>query len=264
MPSCSQIHSMRFTSSAKSTERKLNCWQREAMVVGILCDFGGAQDEHDPLGRLLQRLQQRVEGFAGDLVRFVDDEDLVAVARRPVADVLAQLAHFVDAAIGGRVDLDHVHASCRRRFRGNWRTRRRASRVGPLIAVQAARQNARDGGFAGAALARKNVAVRDALLRDGVFERGLDVFLADQLRKRLRPVFPGDDLIHGRIERRYARPRVIRGTRVKPLPLLPSGPGGVCSRPLHEARSLTTSNASMRGREAAQKGLYSKQGEGLC
>src|SRR5882757_8485603 len=42
----------------------------------------------------------------------------------------------------------------------------------------------------------------------------------------------------------YARPRVIRGTRVKPLPLLPSGPGGVCSRPLHEARSLTTSYAT--------------------
>src|SRR5580693_1809913 len=47
----------------------------------------------------------------------------------------------------------------------------------------------------------------------------------------------------------YARPRVIRGTRIKPLPLLPSGPGGVHSHPLHEARSLTTSHASMRGRE---------------
>ena len=43
-----------------------------------------------------------------------------------------------------------------------------------------------------------------------------------------------------------ARPRVIRGTRAKPLPLLPSGPGGVYGRPLHEARSLTTSNANMR------------------
>src|SRR5215470_1278601 len=42
----------------------------------------------------------------------------------------------------------------------------------------------------------------------------------------------------------YARPRVIRGTRVKPLPLLPSGPGGVHSRPLHEARSLTNIHAS--------------------
>ena len=55
--------------------------------------------------------------------------------------------------------------------------------VGPLIAIQAARQNARDGGFAGAALAGKDVAVGDAVLRDGVFERGLDVFLVDQSAK---------------------------------------------------------------------------------
>src|SRR5262245_65645661 len=39
--------------------------------------------------------------------------------------------------------------------------------------------------------------------------------------------------------RATARPRVIRGTRTAPLPLLPSGPGGVCGRPLHGARDLT-------------------------
>ena len=44
----------------------------------------------------------------------------------------------------------------------------------------------------------------------------------------------------------HARPRVIRGTRAKPLPLLPSGPGGVYDRPLHEARSLTTSNGNIQ------------------
>ena len=42
----------------------------------------------------------------------------------------------------------------------------------------------------------------------------------------------------------YARPRVIRGTRAKPLPLLPSGSGGVHSRSLHEARGLTTTHAT--------------------
>src|SRR5579872_5800225 len=93
--------------------------------------------------------------------------------------------------------------------------------------------------------------MRDTPLRDGIFESGLDVFLADQLVKCLRPVLASDDLIHvGRCGASlralsgYARPRVIRGTRAKPLPLLPSGPGGVCSRPLHEARSLTTSYAT--------------------
>src|ERR1035438_10045304 len=45
----------------------------------------------------------------------------------------------------------------------------------------------------------------------------------------------------------YARPRVIRGTRTAPLPLLPSGPGGVCSRPLHGARDLTSIYRSMGG-----------------
>src|SRR5580693_4384436 len=50
------------------------------------------------------------------------------------------------------------------------------------------------------------------------------------------------------MEGNYARPRVIRGTRVKPLPLLPSGPGGVRGRPLHEARGLTTFHASRLGR----------------
>jgi len=46
----------------------------------------------------------------------------------------------------------------------------------------------------------------------------------------------------------YARPRVIRGTRVKPLPLLPSRPGGVCSRPLHGARDLTNLRLARDGK----------------
>ena len=69
-------------------------------------------------------------------------------------------------------------------------------RGGPLDAVQAAGQNARDGGFAGAALAGEDIAVRDPLLRDRVLEGGPDVLLADQLREGLRPVLSGDDLVH--------------------------------------------------------------------
>src|SRR3954471_19116604 len=46
---------------------------------------------------------------------------------------------------------------------------------------------------------------------------------------------------------RNARPRVIRGTRTAPLPLLPSGPGGVCGRPLHGARDLTRIHRNMEG-----------------
>ncbi len=67
----------------------------------------------------------------------------------------------------------------------------------PVDAIQATGENARDSGFAGAALARENVAVRDAVARNGVGESLLDVFLADQFIKTLRTVLPGDDLVHG-------------------------------------------------------------------
>ncbi len=119
-----------------------------------LVRFGGAQEEHHPLGRLLQRLEQGVEGFAGDLMGFVDDENFVAVARRAEADALAQLAHFVDAAVGRRVDLDHVHRGAAGDLQATGALAAGRGRRS-LLAIQAARENARDGGLAGAALARK-------------------------------------------------------------------------------------------------------------
>src|ERR1019366_4039798 len=61
----------------------------------------------------------------------------------------------------------------------------------------AAREDAGDGGLAGAALARKNVPVGDAILRNSAFERGLDVFLVDHVVERLGPVFTRDYLVHG-------------------------------------------------------------------
>ena len=69
----------------------------------------GAEDKNHPFRRLLQGLEQGVEGFVGDLVRFVDDEYFVAAAGRAIADILAQFAHFIDTAVGRGVDLDHVH-----------------------------------------------------------------------------------------------------------------------------------------------------------
>ncbi len=66
------------------------------------------EHENDMVRRLFQRLQQGVESGVGNLVRFVENINLEAVARGTVARSLAQFADFVDAAIGGGVDLDHV------------------------------------------------------------------------------------------------------------------------------------------------------------
>src|SRR5581483_82452 len=158
--------------------------------------LGGAKDEDRPWRRLLDRLEERIEGFVGDLVRFVDDEDLVAVAGGLVANVFAQLAHLVDAAVGGGVDLDDVGgvAAGDLAAAGAFAARRRSRAVD---AVQAAGEDAGDGRFAGAALAGEDVPMRDAVLRDGVLERGLDVLLVDHVAKRLGPIFAGDYLVHG-------------------------------------------------------------------
>ena len=58
--------------------------------------------------RLLQRLQQGVEGGDGEHVDFVDDVDLVAPLAGGEVDLLAQQANVVDAGVAGGVDLDQV------------------------------------------------------------------------------------------------------------------------------------------------------------
>ena len=162
--------------------------------------LGGRHHEDDVRRRLFQRLQQRVEGRLGNLVRFVEDVDLVAVARRSVARRIAQLANLVDAAIGGRVDLDHVDgvalANLDAGVADAARLRRRALRRANLgAAVQRHGQDARDGGFADAAMPGKDVAVRNAVLAERIHQRARHVVLAGHVGKALRTVFSGQNLI---------------------------------------------------------------------
>src|SRR5205085_1572395 len=98
------------------------------------------------------------------------------------ADVLAQLAHFVDAAIRCSVDLDHVHA---RSLYGLETTCAHATWLcrGSIDAVQTTGNDARDGGLARTTLSGEDVAMSNAPLLDGILERGADVLLADQLRE---------------------------------------------------------------------------------
>ena len=166
---------------------------------GDLVRFGGAQDENHPLGRLLQSFEKSVERFAGDLVGFIHDEDFIPVASGTKADTLAQFAHFIDAAIRSGVDFDDID----RRSRGNFSAARAYTARGrrwALDTVQTAGENSGDGGFSGTALSRKDVSVGDPPLGNGVFERGFDVFLADQLAKYLGAILAGNDLIHWEVD----------------------------------------------------------------
>ena len=157
--------------------------------------LGGAQHKNHPFGRFFQGLQKGVKRLASDLMRFVNDEYFIAVAGGPVTNVIAQFAHFIDTAIGGGIDFNNIGRAPERCLNATGAAPTRIGR-GPIHAIEAAGQNTRYGRLAGTTLPSEDITMRDPLLRDSVFERGANVLLPDQLRKRLRAVFPRDNLVH--------------------------------------------------------------------
>ena len=157
--------------------------------LGNILRLGGRHHENDVRRRLFQRLEQRVEGGVGDLVGFVENVDLVAVARRTIPRRLAQLADLINAAVSGSVNLDHIHRAALADFHA--RIAFSAGGGSGLIgraAIQCHGQNARHRGFADAAVPAEDVAMRDPLLRDGVFQCAGDMLLPDDFIKTLGPV----------------------------------------------------------------------------
>ena len=156
--------------------------------------FRRAKDEDSPLGRLFKGLQKGVEGFGRNLVRFVNDENLVSVAGGAKADVLTQFAHLIDASIGSGVNFDDVNRVSLQCFEAG---RAFAAGVGgrPIDAIETARHNACDSRLARATLPGKDITMCDATLCDRIVERGFDMFLTDQFVEIAGPIFAGDDLI---------------------------------------------------------------------
>ena len=115
----------------RGDERGRDAAQVEALAAGQdggqhLLRLGRREDEFHVLGRLLQRLEQRVERRGREHVHLVDDVDLVLPVRRGVADVVAQFAHLLDAVVAGAVDFQHVQAAALGDLAAGDRTRRTA------------------------------------------------------------------------------------------------------------------------------------------
>ena len=146
--------------------------------------LGRGEHEDDEVGRLLERLQERVPGVLGDLVRLVEDVDLAPELAGRVRQALAQVADVVDAAVARGVDLDEVE----RRPLAD-RDARRAGVAGVAVlqvrAVDGLGEDPRERGLAGAARPDEQDGVADPVRPDGVAERLDDGFLADDLAERL-------------------------------------------------------------------------------
>ena len=200
MPSCLAMFAQLLDDLVKAHGVKAEVLAARANRLRNILRLRRRHHENHVPGRLFQRLQQRVEGSVSNLVRFVEDPNLVAIASRTVTRGVAQLANLVDAAIGGSVDLDHIHRVPRADFAaGVAHPARLWHRMVLRLAIQRHGQNARDGGFADAAVSAEDVAVRDTLLLDGVLQGAGDVVLPDDFGELLWPVFAGKNLVaHGR------------------------------------------------------------------
>jgi len=157
-------------------------------------DLGGGEDEDEMGRRLLDDLEQRVEGLAGQSVHLVEDDDLVTVPGGAVAEALGELADLLDLGVGRRVDLEDVHVRA-----GGDLTTGVAFVAGigrrPAFAVQRLGEDPGGAGLADAADAREEVGLGDPILRQGVAQRGGDRFLSHQTREVLGAGLAGQGLV---------------------------------------------------------------------
>ena len=171
--------------------------------LGNILWLRGGHHEDDMRRGLFQGFEQRVEGCIGDLMSFIENIDFVSIPAGRVTGGVPQFANLVDAAIGGGVDFDHVDGVSLTDLDAG--VADAAGFGGGALgaayfsaAVERHGHNARNGGFADAAVPRENVAVGDAVLRERVQKGASDVVLPGYVGKTLRAVFAGQNLItHG-------------------------------------------------------------------
>ena len=182
-PACGDVDAFTFGDHLKAPDHGVqrDAAEVEALAAGEdggrkLVRLGGGEHEDDVGGRLLQRLQQRVERRFGEHMRFVDEVELVARPAGRDAGALTQRPHIVDAAVRGGVELDQVQ-----RLAAQERDARLALVVGLAFegrsAVHSPGEDAGGAGLAGAARAGEEVGVRRRAGGDGVAQRGRDRLL---------------------------------------------------------------------------------------
>ena len=210
-----------------------------------LADLGGGEHELGVLRRLLQRLQEGVEGRRRQHVDFVDDVDLVARARRRIAHAVIDLADIVDAGVGRSVHLQHVHVPAfHDRLAVHAEVRhvdgRPLHRAVGLLVVQGAGEDAGGGGLADPADAGEDPGLRNSpgleRVRDGA-DHGL---LADQVLEAGGAVFAGENAVG--LVGRLRQPAEIETALVRTV----GRSGGVASAVHASIRNLGVSSAGVR------------------
>ena len=73
-----------------------------------LFGLSGRKNKLDVRWRFFDNLEKRVEALGGDHMRFIQDENFVAITNRCKNRTLTQLAGIINAVVAGGVNLDNV------------------------------------------------------------------------------------------------------------------------------------------------------------
>jgi len=149
------------------------------------------------IGRLLECLEQGVEGTATEHVDLVDQVDLEGAACRGVGSVLTQSPNVIHAGVAGGIDLHDIETPSFGDLDAGIADATgivgRTILVG--LTVQGLGENACRGGLPDATRSDKEIGLGESIARDGILESPSDVLLANDLLKTLGPVFSGKDAV---------------------------------------------------------------------
>ena len=158
-------------------------------------DLRSGQNKHQMLRRLLHNFQKGVESGVREHMDFVDNIDPFFHLGRGIDRLAPQRPHLVHAAVGSRVQLQHVHGTAPLNARTG-RAHAAGVPVHRMLAVHCPGQNLGAGGLPRAPGACEEVGVGDASLRCLPPERLCNMGLSDHVGKDLRTPFPIERLIH--------------------------------------------------------------------
>ncbi|CAB3914756.1 hypothetical protein LMG3481_04973 [Achromobacter deleyi] len=172
-----------------------------------LLRVGGGENEFDVRRRFFQRLEHRVERVPGQHVHFVDHVDLEAARARRVDGLLQQLGHFLDAAVGRRVQLEVVDEPPGIDL-GTRATDAAGLRGDAGFTVEGFGQDARQRGLADAAGAGEQPGMVQALGVERMRQRAHHVILSHEGFERSRPPLAGQyQISHGGIVEPLQEPK---------------------------------------------------------
>ena len=166
---------------------------------GHLMDLGGGQNKQNVLRRLLQRLEQRIEGAGGQHVDLVDDIDALFQRGGGKGGLLPDVPDVVHAVVGGGVDLTDVQSRVLQNSPAGGAGVAGAA-IDGVLAAHRPGQDLGAGGLSGAAGAGEQIGMAGAPGGHLAAQRGGDMVLAENIVKGQGPPFAvkGKMLFHGR------------------------------------------------------------------